>query len=153
MKDNCFTEFCFVKPQHESAIGIHMSPPPLNLPPISHPTPLGWYRAPVWYSKFPLTIYFTYGNASFHVTLSIHLTFFSPLPASIRLFSLSVSPFSQSVQSLSHVQLFATPWTAACQASLSITNSNSNSMSATSSQRIQQASSSAYRQDKISEPS
>ena len=30
---------------------------------------------------------------------------------------------STSVQSLSHVQLFATPWTAACQASLSITNS------------------------------
>ena len=28
-----------------------------------------------------------------------------------------------SVQSLSRVQLFATPWTAACQASLSITNS------------------------------
>ena len=28
-----------------------------------------------------------------------------------------------SVQSLSHVQLFATPWMAACQASLSITNS------------------------------
>ena len=27
-----------------------------------------------------------------------------------------------SVQSLNHVQLFATPWTAACQASLSITN-------------------------------
>ena len=30
-----------------------------------------------------------------------------------------------SVQSLSHVQLFATPWTAACQASLSITNAQS----------------------------
>ena len=30
-----------------------------------------------------------------------------------------------SVQSLSHVQLFATPWTAALQASLSITNSRS----------------------------
>ena len=28
-----------------------------------------------------------------------------------------------SVQMLSHIQLFATPWTAACQASLSITNS------------------------------
>ena len=28
-----------------------------------------------------------------------------------------------SVQSLSHVQLFVTPWTAACQASMSITNS------------------------------
>ena len=30
-----------------------------------------------------------------------------------------------SVQSLSHVRLFATPWTAACQASLSIINSQS----------------------------
>ena len=30
-----------------------------------------------------------------------------------------------SVQSLSHVQLFATPWITACQASLSITNSKS----------------------------
>ena len=30
-----------------------------------------------------------------------------------------------SVQSLSRVRLFATPWTAACQASLSITNSQS----------------------------
>ena len=30
-----------------------------------------------------------------------------------------------SVQLLSHVQLFATPWTAACQTSLSITNSRS----------------------------
>ena len=30
-----------------------------------------------------------------------------------------------SVQLLSHVQLFVTPWTAACQASLSITNSQS----------------------------
>ena len=29
----------------------------------------------------------------------------------------------QSVQWLSHVQLFATPWIAVCQASLSITNS------------------------------
>ena len=32
-------------------------------------------------------------------------------------------PDSISVQSLSHVRLFATPWTAACQASMSITNS------------------------------
>ena len=30
-----------------------------------------------------------------------------------------------SIQSLSHVQLFATPWTAACQVSLSINNSRS----------------------------
>ena len=31
--------------------------------------------------------------------------------------------YFSSVQLLSHVRLFATPWTAACQASLSITNS------------------------------
>ena len=34
----------------------------------------------------------------------------------------TINAFS-SVQSLSHVRLFAAPWTAACQASLSITNS------------------------------
>ena len=40
------------------------------------------------------------------------------------LFSLlSIGRVSQSVQSLSHVPLFATPWTTACQASLTITNS------------------------------
>ena len=33
--------------------------------------------------------------------------------------------FSSVVQPLSHVRLFVTPWTAACQASLSITNSRS----------------------------
>ena len=37
---------------------------------------------------------------------------------------LSTFQFS-TVQSLSHVRLFVTPWTAACQASLSITNSRS----------------------------
>ena len=35
------------------------------------------------------------------------------------------APLASSVQSLSHVWLFATPGTAACQASLSITNSQS----------------------------
>ena len=40
-----------------------------------------------------------------------------------RLFSTVSQSVSQSVQSLSHVCLFATPWTAAFQASLSITNS------------------------------
>ena len=37
---------------------------------------------------------------------------------------LGIQQFS-SLQLLSHVQLFATPWTAACQASLSFTNSQS----------------------------
>ena len=40
----------------------------------------------------------------------------------IKIFIL-ISRFSQSVQSLSCVWLFVTPWTAACQASMSITNS------------------------------
>ena len=44
-------------------------------------------------------------------------------PASLE-FITSATTFS-SVQSLSHVQLFVTPWTAARQASLSITNSRS----------------------------
>ena len=38
---------------------------------------------------------------------------------------MSYTPSVSSVQSLSHVQLFTTPWTAAGQASLSITNSQS----------------------------
>ena len=40
------------------------------------------------------------------------------------IFGIFMYQFS-SVQSLSYVQLFVTPWTAACQASLSITNSRS----------------------------
>ena len=44
------------------------------------------------YSKFPLVIYFIYGNVSFHDTLSIHFRLSSPLPMSISLFSMSVSP-------------------------------------------------------------
>ena len=46
-----------------------------------------------------------------HVTRSGHCYFWKKI--------------SLSVQSLSGVELFATPWTAACQASLSITNSQS----------------------------
>ena len=42
-----------------------------------------------------------------------------------RFSTLLVIRMSQSVQSLSHVRLFVTSWTAACQASLSITNSRS----------------------------
>ena len=41
------------------------------------------------------------------------------------LINISYHSVSVSVQSLSHVRLFATPWTAACQASLSIANSQS----------------------------
>ena len=55
--------------QHESAIGIRMSPL-LNLPPTSHLIPSHFSRLsqstgcelPVSYSRFPLAIYFTHGN-------------------------------------------------------------------------------------------
>ena len=52
----------------------------------------------------------------------------NPRKVSILFTKSAVFPFSSlwirvSVQSLSHVRLFATPWTAACQASLPITNS------------------------------
>ena len=63
------------------------------------------------------------------VMLSSHLILCRPLlllPSifpSIRVFSSESVLHISSVQSLSLVQLFATPWTAAHQASLSITNS------------------------------
>ena len=49
--------------------------------------------------------------------------FLNAPPPSLRTFLLFVLMLTQSVQSLSRVQLFATPWTAARKGSLSITNS------------------------------
>ena len=64
-------------------IGIHMSPPSLTSTPFSTPShPLGCHGAPdlssLHHNKFPLAIYFTYGNVCFHVTLSIRLTLSFP---------------------------------------------------------------------------
>ena len=63
-----------------------------------------------------------------HLILCRLLLLLPPIPPSIRVFSnespLRMRLFS-SVQSLSRVRLFATPWITACQASLSITNSRS----------------------------
>ena len=87
LKDNCFKEFCyFLSNLNMNQPYVYIYPllyePLAHLP--SHPTPLGLYRAPVWVSwaiqQIPMAIYFTYGNVSFHVTLSIHLTLSSPLP-------------------------------------------------------------------------
>ena len=77
-----------------AAAAAYIYPLPLELP--SHlPPHLGWYRAPVWVSLAVQQIpagYFTYGNVSFHVTLSLYITLSSHFPVSTRLLSMSVSP-------------------------------------------------------------
>ena len=75
-------------------------PPSLLLSPTLRPSLFFLFKCP-----FPL--------------LSITTTSNHPYPDFIHM---NFSGFS-SVQSLSHVRLFATPWTAVCQASLYITNS------------------------------
>ena len=63
----------------------------------------------------------------FHLTSQsflIRLEPFLPYPLCSSYLQMD-TPDSHSVKSLSHVQLFATPWTVARQASLSITNSQS----------------------------
>ena len=60
---------------------LNLPPPFLPIPPLYvDKEPL--FEFPEPYSKFLLAIYFTYGNISFHVTLSMHLTLSSPLPCS-----------------------------------------------------------------------
>ena len=62
-----------------------------------------------YWKKYVIVSHYAYGlNQFLHIILST--------------FTLCFMLFS-SVQLLSHVRLFATPWTAACQASVSITNS------------------------------
>ena len=81
---------------------------------------------PVLYGNFQLAVYFTYGDVLIYVSMLLS-QFVPPSPSpavSTNPFSMSTYLFS-SVQSLSCVWLFATSWTAARQASLSITNSNS----------------------------
>ena len=80
------------KYQHESATAIHMSPLShlLPIPPLYVFREL-LFELPESLSKFPLALYFTYGNVSFQVTLSVYLTL-SFLLSPLRLFSMSVSP-------------------------------------------------------------
>ena len=69
----------------------------------------------VYFNKYKLLV-------SLQVNLSM---FLFRAGASTGLFQVYLLLQFSSVQSLSHVQLFATPWTAALQASLSITHSRS----------------------------
>ena len=96
LKDNSFTEFCcFLLNLNMNQPWVYIYPLPFEPPSYLPPQPLGWYRAPVWVSwgiqQIPIG-YFIYGSVSFHATLPIHLTLSSPLPMSISLFSVSVSP-------------------------------------------------------------
>ena len=79
-------------------------------------TLLWWFKSFLWSisSGFPLANHFHFSGSESVFGLSQDL----PLCACVSL------QFS-SVQSLSRVRLFVTPWIAACQASLSITNSRS----------------------------
>ena len=60
-----------------------------------------------------------------HISLVQHLTKNSKVSDFFIKRKNSLQSSKSFVQSLSHIRLFATPWTAACQASLSITNSQS----------------------------
>ena len=81
LKDNFALQFCVAfchTPAWVSHRYIYV-PSLLNLPPTSCPFPPlkvvtePQFEFPESYSKFPLALYFTYGNVNFHVTLSIHL--------------------------------------------------------------------------------
>ena len=77
----------------------------------------------IWsWNASPLTVIYRYLltlTCCFHIVCIMNMT--NVLPSSQPLLLIQFS----SVQSLSRVRLFATPWTAALQASLSITNSQS----------------------------
>ena len=62
---------------------------------------------------------------SLDLPLYYHISVTTQIPSDITASSQIKDVQFSSVQLLSHVQLFVTPWTAACQASLSITNSQS----------------------------
>ena len=73
--------------------GIHMSPPPWTSGPSPSPSHPSRLQSPCLSSLSHTGICFTYGDVSFHVTLSIQLTlsFLSPSHVHISLFSMCVS--------------------------------------------------------------
>ena len=113
---------------------------PYSLPPhylLNFPVPLMSVTTPCTLSKSRVTVSSQF--CVFPTCFSQPITLFSSRTSSRhpvhwtiqflpihQLFSDFILLFQfSSVQSLSCIQLFATPWTAACQASLSITNSQS----------------------------
>ena len=115
----------------------HTRPPCPSSPPGVHPSlcPFNWWCHPTISSSvtpffcpqlfpaswsFPMSRLFESGGQSIEASASA-----SVLPMSIQGNVVSLLYYIQfsSAQSLSHVRLFETPWTAAHQASLSLTNS------------------------------
>ena len=102
---------------------------------LLYPSPLNWWYLPTISSSvvpfssclqsfpasgfFPVSQMLASGGQSIGASGTIYW------PPTLEDETLVLTSFSQSVQLLSHVQLFATAWTAACQASLSIANSQS----------------------------
>ena len=98
MEDNCCTIFCWFLPYINTNQSYSIRMPStswISLPPLTPLTHLGCHRA--------LDLSSLCYTANFHWQSNLTYQF-------------------SSVQSLSHVWLFVTPWTAARQASLSITN-------------------------------
>ena len=98
MENNCCTIFCWFLPYINTNQSYSIRMPPtswISLPPLTPLIHLGCHRA--------LDLSSLCYTANFHWQSNLTYQF-------------------SSVQSLSHVWLFVTPWTAARQASLSITN-------------------------------
>ena len=124
----------------ESAVSISITPLSCIFLPPRRPSPPDHRRALSWALHAMQQLPSSFQFYTWYVRMSIPLSqpvlpSPSSVPVSICPFSMSASLFPtckqvlsvqfSSVQLLSPVRLFATPWTAACKASLSITNSQS----------------------------
>ena len=134
----CNIVMVFAIHQHESAAGIYVFPP-FWPPPTSRLSQSTGFPCPVSCIELALVIYFTYGNVCvsmlFLQMLFSHpcllllsskvclLHLYLPCCPACRIVSTVFLNSIRSDQLLSRVRLFATPWIAARQASLSITNS------------------------------
>ena len=89
--------------------------------PASGSVPMSQLFALRWPKYWSFSLSFSHSNEQPRL-VSFRMDWLDLLAVREYLINTCIYTFS-SVQSLIHIQLFATPWTAACQASLSITNS------------------------------